>query len=64
MPTETEIIERIHNLENTQGQAGVKLENLERWIHDINKTVKALDKKMLLATGAFLAIEFVFKYWR
>lgn len=60
-------MEKVHNVDKTQGEHGVRIENLESWVGDIHKTLKDLDSKVKLGTGILIgvqvAIQFAFKVW-
>lgn len=64
MATETEIMERIHNVETMQTVYASEMKSMERIVSEIQKTLKAVEVKVTLATGAFLAIEIFSKFWR
>jgi hypothetical protein len=63
MPTESQTMEKVHEIDREQGQHEVRIRNLESWVNDIHKTLKSVELKVTLAGGAFLAIEFFFKIW-
>ena len=64
MPTETAVMERIHAIENRQSVCSVEMLNMGKLVAEMQKTLKAVEVKMTLATGAFLAIEIISKLWR
>lgn len=67
MPTESQIMEKVHAIDRTQGEHGVKIDNLESWVEDIHKTLKGLESKVTLFSGALIgiqiAIQFAFQIW-
>lgn len=62
--SESTILERIHVIETTQALENQKLSSLEDWIHDIHKTVKALEKKAYMLLGALAVFEVLLKFWK
>jgi hypothetical protein len=64
IPSDSTILERVHDVETIQARHDVKLENLEEWVHDIHKTVKGLEKKASMLLGALIVIEVLLKFWK
>ena len=63
MPSESQILERVHVMETTQATHTEKLANLDSWVTDIHKTLKSVEYKVTLGVGGLLAIELFFKIW-
>lgn len=69
--TDSQLLERIHDLENELGKQEVRMDQFIVAVDRVNKTVEALEstvkgieKKIYLATGAILAVEIILKIWR
>lgn len=64
MPTESQIMERVHEVDKEHAETRTRVDSLEKWVASINKTVRATDRKVTLGIGAILGIELVFKLWQ
>ncbi len=68
---DTQMLERIHDLENQLGQQEVRMnafitsiDRVNRTVEALEETVKGIEKKLFMATGAILAVEIILKLWR
>lgn len=63
-PGESSLLERVHDMENSQARHDVKIGNLEDWVRDIHKSVKGLEIKASMLLGALVVVEVLLKLWK
>lgn len=63
MPTDSQMLERIHVMERIHSAQVEKILNLEAWVSEIHKTLKSVEMRVTLGMGGFLGIELFFKIW-